>query len=76
MSWYFSVAFGLCGLLAGLLRVGLAIVFEAGASRVEAEVAGLLTLMLGGFLIGGIVDIGFRVRRRRKGRKRPGGGAS
>lgn len=64
MTWYFSRALGVIGLLAGAVRVAMAAILgEGGAEVLDAVGTGILFLV-GGMLAGAVVDTIIRIRRR------------
>ncbi|WP_448190211.1 hypothetical protein [Azospirillum sp. sgz301742] len=83
MNWYFSRALGMIGLLAGVVRVALALILDntgagagagAGAELMGAVGTGIL-FVVGGMLSGAVVDVVIRARKparpREPGRSKP-----
>lgn len=64
MIWYFSRALGMIGLLAGVVRVAIAVILgDSGGELLGAVGTGIL-FVVGGMLAGAVIDVTVRVRKR------------
>lgn len=69
MIWYFSRVLGLIGLLGGAVRVGIAVIRgESGGDLLGAVGMGIL-LIVGGMLVGAILDVRVQIRKRARSRE-------
>jgi len=64
MTWYFSRALTAIGLLAGLVRVALAVIFEDPKPDLLGAVGTLVMLTVGAMLVGVVIDVAVRIRKR------------